>query len=487
MAVESLKEKTATGLFWSGINNGVQQLLGLAFGILLARLLSPGDYGMVGMLSIFTAMAALLQDSGFTIALINKKKITDNDYNAVFWFSLSMGCLLYVILFFSAPLIARFFHNEELIPISRVLFLWFLIGSTATVHNAFLIRNLKIKEKAKAEITALLVSSSVGVTLAWMGFAYWSIIIQTVIHGSVGTLMRWRYSTWRPSLTIDFSPLKEMFPFSVKLLITGIFTTINGNLFNILLGRLHTKREVGYFSQGSKWIMMGYSFVWNMVNNVSQPVLASVSEDAQRQSIVFRKMIRFVAFVAFPSILGLGFVSRELIVIAVSDKWLPSVEIMQIYCIWGAIMPICNLYSNLIISRGKSELYMYSTIALGLLQLLVVFLTLQYGLQMMLLAYVSLNVAWLFVWHHLVARLLPISLWVMLTHDLLPFLGVTLIALGGAYLATQSIENIYLLFVGKIGITAAIYLFIMRITKAVVLKEVIDFLSKRMRGNKKGL
>ena len=177
----SLKEKTARGLFWGGISNGVQQLLNLLFGIFLARLLTPADYGMVGMLSIFSLIASTLQESGFTAALANKKDACHRDYNAVFWFSTLMGASLYVILFLCAPLIADFYHTPELTPLARYSFLGFLISSTGVAHYAVIFRSLKVKENAVVMLVALAVSGTVGVLMAWQGMAYWGIATQSIV------------------------------------------------------------------------------------------------------------------------------------------------------------------------------------------------------------------------------------------------------------------------------------------------------------------
>lgn len=179
MEESSLKEKTAKGLFWGGFSNGMQQLLNLFFGIFLARLLSPSDYGLVGMLTIFTLIAGSLQESGFISAITNRRDVTSNDYNAVFWFSILVSVSVYVLLFFCAPLIARFYDEPRLIPLSRFIFLCFVLSSTATAHSAYLFRNLMVKKRTIAQLSALAVSGTVGVTAAYNGLAYWGL---SLIH-----------------------------------------------------------------------------------------------------------------------------------------------------------------------------------------------------------------------------------------------------------------------------------------------------------------
>ena len=333
---QSLKEKTAKGLFWGGFSNGIQQLLNLLFGIFLARLLTPADYGMVGMLAIFSLIASSIQESGFTAALVNKKEVTHNDYNAVFWFNATISLSLYLLLFLCAPLIADFYHTPELTPLARYSFIGFFIASLGISHSAYLLRNLMVKQRALSSVIGLTVSGITGVTLAYFGFSYWGIATQSIVYVAVNTACYWHFTRWRPSLQFNFTPIKEMFGFSGKLLVTNVFNHINNNLFSVILGKFYTEKEVGYYNQANKWCGMGQLFISGMINGVAQPVLTKVSDDLERQKRVFRKMLRFTAFVSFPAMLGLGIVSEELITITITDKWYSSIPIMQILCISGA-------------------------------------------------------------------------------------------------------------------------------------------------------
>lgn len=481
MAEQSLKDKTAKGLFWGGISNGIQQLLSLVFGICLARMLSQTDYGMFTMLIIFTTAANLLLDSGFTTALINKKDATDKDYNSVFWFSTGMGVFLYILLFLAAPYIAVWLGVPSLTTPARFMFLWFLFGSTGTVHNALLVKNLMIKEKAKIEISAFVLSGMVAVGMAWQGMAYWSLFVQMVLQGFIGTLLRWYYSPWRPSFRFDSQPLKQMFPFSAKLLITGLFNVVNNNIFGPLIGKYYSPKAAGDYGQGYKWSYVGYSVVWGMVNNVSQPVLAQLSNNPGRQEQAFRKMVRFVSFLVFPCMLGLAFVSHEFIFITVTDKWAASIPYMQLFCIWGAITPINNLCANVIVSHGKSNIFMYSTITLDIIQLAVVFLSYPYGLVQMVINYIIVNLFWFFVWYYFVRRCIPIRLFNLVCRDIFPFLFAALGAIAIAYFITLNIENIYLRLGIKMVIVASLYTGVLYLCKAVVLKESIQYLKKQFQ------
>lgn len=480
MSEPSLKEKTAKGLFWGGLSNGIQQLLNLFFGIFLARLLDANDYGMVGMLTIFTLIAGTLQESGFTNALANKREVSHKDYNAVFWFSTFTGLTMYVLLFFSAPLIADFYKKPELVPLARFLFVGFLISSSATAHNAVLFKNLMVKQKAISQITALVVSGITGVIMALNGMAYWGIATQNVVYIGVVTVCFWHFSPWRPTWHIDFRPLKGMFGFSSKILVTNIFTQINNNIFSVLLGRFFSTSEVGYYTQANKWNTMGHSLITGMVSGVAQPVLIEVADDPDRQRNVFRKMLRFTAFISFPAMFGLALIARELIVITVTEKWLDSVVILQLLCIWGAFLPILSLYSNLIISKGKSNIYMWNTIILGILQIIVMLLVYPYGIRTMIIVFVAINICWMLVWHYFVWQQLRLSLWNALK-DSMPFAVFAAGTMVATYYLTRNIENIYLLFTAKILTAAVIYTALMRVSNSVVFRESLQFLRKKRK------
>lgn len=477
MAEQTLKEKTAKGLFWGGISNGLQQLLGLIFGIVLARILSPEDYGMVGMLAIFTGIASSIQESGFTAALVNKPKINHDDYNAVFWFSLLSGVILYIVLFFCSPLIAWFYDKPELTNLSRLVFLGFLFSGAGIAHNAILFKNLMVKERAKIDVTALMVSGIAGLFMALNGFAYWGLAVQSTTYIGVGTLLRWYYSPWRPTLNINIQPLKDMFGFSSKLFLTNIFWQISSNQFSVLLGKFYNVQQVGYYSQGYKWMVMGNTFIGGMINGVAQPIFAQVQGNPVKQQAVFRKMVRFGAFVSFPLMLGLAFVANEFILITVGDKWQQSVPFLQLFCVWGAAGYLWTLYINLLMVHGKSNIYMWGMITVGLLQIAIVASTFSFGILWMVTAYVASFFIGLLGWHYFANKLIGLRLWSVIK-DVLPYFLITVVSLSATWAITYRIENMYVLFAAKIILAAFIYVAIMWYSDSVIFRESIKYLRK---------
>lgn len=474
----SLKEKTARGLFWGGLSNGIQQLLNMAFGIYLARKLNQSDYGVIGMLAIFSALATTLQGGGFISAINRKKTVDYNDYNAVFWTSSLTGLALYLILFFCAPLIARFYGVPELIPLARYTFLGFLIASLGVAPGAYLFRNMMVRESAILAVSSVLVSGIVGIIMAANGFSYWSLATQNMVCILVGTVLSFYFSKWRPSLHVDFSPIKEMLAFSSKLILTNIFNIVNSNIFSVLLGKLYKPHDVGNYTQANKWNNIGHSFVSNMLSGIAQPVFAKTTDDLGRQRQIFRKLLRFTAFVSFPAMFGLALVSEEFIVILLTEKWVESARLMQILCVAGAFIPISNLFSNLIISRGKSTIYMWCSLALCVIQLLAALLSAPFGIVRMLQVYVVINIGWLLVWHYFARREINIRIREVVA-DISPYLLLTIALAFAATLLTQDVTNLYWRFALKVAFVAVAYCLVLWCLGSTIFKESIIFIRKR--------
>ncbi len=477
MEGKSLKDKTASGLLWGMVSNGSIQVLGALFGIVLLRLLSPSDYGKIAMLMVFANVAGTLQESGFTVALCNLKEPTDRDYNAVFWFNIGMSAILYVILFFCAPLIARFYHDPDLLWLSRYLFLAFFISSWGQVQRAWLFIHLMNKQTCIIAIISLLVSGTTGVTMAWRGYAYWGLATQNIVFVLSVALLNWYYSPWRPNLRIDLSPAWRMFGFSSKLLVTNLFTQLNAHAFGVLLGRFYGDHQAGIYSNARKWDDMCINTVNGMVNGVAQPVLTRVREERERYCRVFRKMLRFVCFVSFPVMLGIGLIAKEFLLIVGGEKWVESAVLLSMLSVYGAFFPITTLYSNLTISQGRSNINLWCTVAVCLIIWVGLILLRGYGIQMMVCFFVVVNILWLFVWQAFARRLVGLRLWDVL-RDVLPFLLFTLCVMAFTYWATSPIASVLLRLLAKVLMAATLYLAIVWLSGARVMRETISYLFK---------
>jgi O-antigen/teichoic acid export membrane protein len=481
--MDNLKEKTAKGLFWGALNNGTIQVLNVLIGIMLGRKLSPEEWAPIGMIAIFSAIAGNLQSSGFSTAIINMKSPTSNDYNAVFWFNTLVSALVYLVLFACAPWIAWFFEQPCLTDLSRFIFLAFFISSFGISTNAYMMKNMMQREMTIVGITALIISGLTAITLAFLGYSYWSLAWQQVVNAFVLVVGRWYYVKWRPCFKVDFTPIRQTFRFSMNILITMIINTVNNHILTFVFGKLFTRtpQVVGNFFQAFKWDTMAYQTVGGTIEQVAQPVLVNLrdDEDESREVRVFRKMMRFTAFLAFPAMFGLSLVSEEFILATIGPKWIDCVPLLRVLCIGGAFMPFYSLYKNLIISQGRADLNMWLNISQIVLQFILIFATYQQGILMVVYAYSILNVVWLLAWQFFAHRLIGLQL-VHVLKDTLPFALISGAVMLVSYVATTQITNIYLLLALRIVLAAVLYVGVMKLLRVKIMDECIKFLSKKM-------
>lgn len=477
--MESLKEKTAKGMFWSGVNNFLQQLLGALFGIILGRLLDTTDYGLMSMIAIFPLVATALQNSGFSTALMNMEKPRHEDFNSVFWFNIIVAAVLYAGLLFCAPLIASYFHEPRLVALCHYAFLSIIIASFSTAQNAYLTKHLMQKEQAKAGLTAVVCSCTTGATMAFLGYGYWSLATQQLVYILTITILYWHYSEWRPTLHIDLRPAMHMFRFSVKILGTNIINIVNNNVVNIILGRYYGSHQTGLYNQAYQWNSKACYVVQSMVGTVAQPVLVAM-RDRKRQLNALRKMVRFTAFLSFPLLFGFGLVSREFILITIKAKWLESVPLLQMLCVSGATLPISTVLWTMVISKGKANTYFWCTLGLAVAEVLTMIGVWRMGIHTMVFCYMLINVAWMFVWHFLNWRLISYSLLAFLK-DIMPFCLAALGVMTATHFITLPIQNLILLLFVRIVVAAVLYYAVMRLARVAILDECMTFIKDRMK------
>ncbi|MBQ9190341.1 MAG: lipopolysaccharide biosynthesis protein [Bacteroidaceae bacterium] len=527
----SLKQRTAQGLIWGGFSNGVVQLLGALFGLWLINILDPDDYGKMAALVIFSNIASVLQESGFTAALANKREPTHEEYNAVFWFNVIVGLVLYVLLFFAAPLIADFYNEPVLCPLGRFAFLGFVFSCFGTAQRAYLFGHLMVKQTSIMQMASITISGIVGVCLAYAGFAYWGLAAQSLVYVASVTTFAWAFSPWRPSLPKDpppalpvsegavtfannkdcnsehsapsltgragggsaliatLRPAWQMFGFSSKLLVNSLAFQLNNNAFGVLLNRFYPGGHIaGIYSNARKWDDMAIATIGGMVQGVAQPVLRESRRPAPDPShvggggsaAVFRKLLRFTCFVSFPCLLGLALIAEDFIVLLAGEKWHDSALLLSMLCVYGAFSPVVTLYSNLVISRGRSTINM----VIGLLNCafvwsgIIALHAFGYGLHEMVTFYVVLNIAWLFVWQACARRLIGLRWWHALK-DIAPFFVFALAVMAVAYFVTQSLPISWLRMCLRIVIAVVLYVGSLWIARAQILRESIAYIFKK--------
>ena len=488
MKNESLKQRTAKGLVWGGLASGTVQLLNALFGLVLLNKLSQEDYGMIAVLVVFSNVAGCLQESGFTAALANKKPARHEDYNAVFWFSVIIGAALYGLLFATAPLIADFYHEPKLLPLSRFVFLNFFITSIGSTHYAYMFSNLMVKQNSIINVTALLVSGIVGIVLAFAHFSYWALAVQNITYVTVTLLLRWYYSPWRPTLQLDLRPAWKMWGFSWKLLVQNLFLQLNVNVFAVLLGHFYTKRVAGIFAAARKWDDMAVATISGMVQGVAQPTFTQVDStlsgregggEAAPLRAVFRKMLRFTCFLSFPCLFGMSLISEDFIH-CLMPKWHQSAPLLSILCLYGAFAPVTTLYSNLVISRGRSTVNLLNTVTLCILIWIGLIALHHRGVQTMTWYYVLVNTAWLAVWQWWARRLIGLR-FLHAALDIMPFLIYSASVIAATWWLTSGMQAGWLRLAAKILTAIILYIGLLWISRAKILQESIGYITHTHR------
>lgn len=343
MEQNNLQQKVSKGLLWNTIHNlsmkGIQFLLML----FMARLLTPDDYGTVGLLGIFIQLSNTFSESGFSSALVRKQNRTQTDLSTAFYFNIVIGCVCYLIVFVIAPWVADFYEKPILSPLLRVLALTIPISSLNTVIVAMMNYKMQFKKQAIISIIHTLVSGFIGLLMAFMGYGVWALVGQSLIASSLGTVLCWTFNRWHPSLMYSWKSFQDLFGFSSKLLLTRLMDTIYGNVYSIVIGKVYSPATLGHYSRAQNWAVMPSTNIVSILNKVSFASMSKIQDDIERLCRIYRKMVKTSAFIVFPLMLGLSAVSRPLIYFTIGEKWQLCVQILQIICFMFVFMPIQSL------------------------------------------------------------------------------------------------------------------------------------------------
>jgi len=356
--MSTLKHKTATGILWNAIDKFAVQGIQFLLGIIIARILSPSDFGLIGMLTIFIVLAQLLIDSGFGKALIQKKNRNDVDFSTVFYFNLLFSIILYFILFFTAPLISQFYNIPTLTILTRVLALSIIINSFSVVQTAKFAIGLEFKKMALINFIAVIISGTIGIIAAYSGFGVWSLVIQTLTKAFIVALLFWIFSRWTPLFVFSFASFKELFHFGSKLLGAGVIATFFQNIYTLLIGKFFSASTLGYYTRGVQFSEFSSGTITSILQNVSFPVLSSLQDDKEKLFAVYKKFVRLSAFIIFPLMTLLALLADPFIRILLTDKWLLTIPILQWLCFARIFTPISTLNMNILNVLGRSDLFL---------------------------------------------------------------------------------------------------------------------------------
>ncbi|WP_301109833.1 lipopolysaccharide biosynthesis protein [Sporosarcina sp.] len=353
-----LKNKTISGLFWSSVDVVVNHGLQFVIQLILLRLLLPEHFGVIGMIIIVIAISNSIVDSGFSQALIRDQNTSQADYSTVFYFNLCIAITIYGLLFISSPAISAFYGEPQLIGILRTLSLVLIANALGIVQRVMLVKNVNFKTIAKINVIAFTTSGAITIVLALNGFGVWSLVFNTLGMQFFQTFLLWVFNRWLPSPVFNVQSFKKYLNFGYKLLLSGLLNTFYNNLFFVIIGRMYTTTQLGYYSNAVKLSDTASELLSTTVQRVSYPVLSKIQDDEKMLKSGFRKIIRLAAFVNFPLMVGLAVIAYPLFGLVLGEKWLPSVTYFQLFCLAGMLYPLHALNLNILQVKGRSDLFL---------------------------------------------------------------------------------------------------------------------------------
>lgn len=370
--MSSIASKSAKGVFWSAVEKFSLQGVQFLIGVVLARLLSPSDFGLIGMLSIFLSVSQTFVDCGFSNALIRQKKTTEKDYGTAFLLNFLISLLAFGILFALAPFVAKFYAMPQLESVMRCVSLTLIINAMFTVHKVRLTRAVNFKMQSKASLLAALGSGGLGICLAYNGCGVWSLVFQAICNSVLNLILMTVLLKWFPKPGFHRKSFDELFGFGSKILAASLIHSVYSNLYNIVIGKRYSAADLGYFTRADQLGKFPSMNVAGIMSRVTLPILSQLQDDPEKLKNIYEKYLKTTCFVVFPLMLGLAALAEPVIVLLLGEKWLPSVVLLQILCFGLMLDPICNINLNLLYVKGRSDLVLRlevikKTIAIGIL------------------------------------------------------------------------------------------------------------------------
>lgn len=438
---DSLKNKTVKGVAWSGIDNVAQMGVTFLVGIVLARLLSPDDYGLIGLITIVTAVCTTLVNGGFSTSLIRKKDATDDDYNTVFIVNLGMSLLLYGIIFFCSPFIADFFEREELTSLTRVSSIGLIIGALSLVQSARLTKRIDFKSQTKITLTSSITSGIIGIAMALLGYGVWSLVFQQLSAQILRTILLWFVNKWIPKFRFSRESFHNLFGFGWKMMLSGLLDTVWKELYQVVVGKFYSPATLGQYTRSKNYSQLLSSNLTNVIQRVTYPVLSNIQDDKERMVKAYRKMITTTMFITAISILFLGAIAEPLIYCLIGAKWHEAATYLPLICITGSTYPLHAMNLNMLQVQGRSDLFLGLEIVKKIIAIGPLMVGAFVGIMPMLYTSIITTIIAYFLNSYYSGKLIGYSSWMQIK-DIAPSYGVaTLVALSVYFLKYLPITN----------------------------------------------
>lgn len=425
MAEESLKNKTIKGVGWSFGGGAASYGIQFLVGIVLARLLSPEEYGLIGVITIFITVFNGIVDSGFTSALIRKNDATDKDYNTAFLTNLAFSVVLYGVLYIGAPYIAVFFQNHQLVALTRVMSFSLILNALSMIQVALLTKDIDFKTQTKCSVYSSILSGFAGIAMAYVGLGVWALVGQQLSRLLFNTILLWTFRHWRPNFTFSIQSFNGLWNYGWKLLISGILNNLWSQLYQVVVGRVYTPITLGYYTKAHEYVNLVTLNLNSVVQKVSFPTLSRLQDDKELLKRGYKKVIRITMLVTFVLVLGLAACAKHFIIVLIGDKWLPCVPFLQIICFQMMLYPLHSLNLNALQVKGRSDLFLKLEIIKKFIGVAPILLGVFVGIYSMLIASVFTGILSYYLNAYYTAPLLDYGVKEQIK-DILPSFGVAM-------------------------------------------------------------
>ena len=482
MSEKMLKEKVAGGVAWSIAEKVGSMLLQMVVSIVVARLLVPEDFGVMAILTFFTALALVMVDSGFSQTLIRKESPSSEDYRSVFAFNIAVSVVLYGILVAVAPTVARYYELPVIADIAPVLFLLLPINALCVIQNTIFTREFRFRLLSQATFTASLVAGVVAIAMALAGCGVWSLVGQRIATLAVKTLILWFRSDWRPSFHFSMKPVREMAPFSFRLLTTDLISSIYNNISQMFIGKIYSADALGFFNQAQKFKDLPLTSAMQSVQSVTYPALSQIGDQREKFAESYRQVLMVVAFMLFPVMVGITAVAEDLFALLLGEKWMPTVPYLQILCLTGLFQPLAMIAYNVLKVKSNGAIILRLEVAKKTLMTLILALTIPHSIKAVAWGLVAMTFCEFAINFIASMRYTSLGIW-RVVRTLLPTMIITAVMFVGVVLVgdAMSSASVVIRLIAEIATGAMIYILLAFGFRLEAATEIKGLLSKMLR------
>lgn len=475
MSQQSLKDKTVKGTMWSAIDNVSQFGVQFIVSIVLARLLSPDDYGLIGIIAIFTVVCTAIINGGFSTALIRKKNPTADDYNTAFIVNLGLSFVLYAVIFFCSPLIAFFFEREELVALTRVSSFTVIIGAFAIVQQVRLTKRIDFKTQTKVTLIASILSGIIGIAMALLGMGVWALVFQGIIAQLLRTILLWFFNHWAPSLRFSKQSFKELFGFGWKMMVSSVLDSLWTQLYQAVVGKFYSPATLGQYTRANQFSSMFSSNLTSVIQRVTYPILSEIQDEKERMFAAYRKIIKTTMFITFALMFALGAVSEPLLYCLIGEKWHEAATYLPLICLVGAFYPLHAINLNMLQVQGRSDLFLGLEIIKKIIGLIPLGIGAFVGIFPMLYTTIITSIICYFLNSYFPGKLLGYTSWMQIKDVALSFLIAFAMAVIVYVLKYLPLSN-WLILPTQIVVGLCTFAILCNITKSEESTEVINII-----------